>query len=777
MRRVAVVQNESESLRNQYADVVQKLANIPGLRGYEFRQFDGQNIGRLFASGGQELNAFDSVFITTNATSNQRILAGLVDNRDCLEDFLSQGRGIFIGSQKKLSQVSAPDNSQEPTGTGFLPRHYEISAIQRPQSEPDSGEGVLSLAQDATSPGLRPGDSSIILTHPSAVTIAETIDHCLHNDFQRHFYRSHLSPSSPDYYCPLIVDYSYEIDPIRFLLIGTKTSEFGERILATTIALDWEYHARLMANIVTYISEGAPKFAFVGNMESANGDFGYLVSSARLSGLPHRTYRKILDVPNEMRHVHSTYVLSAESSDTEASQFWQSLTSGGQSLPPSRRHYQRLFKLREADDLLSLAQYSNYSSIDLTISDVMLWIETQFAGRMWHGGFWNTCDVLQVMCILGAEFSSFVPPVLDDIGRHLRDGSYDSVIGATCGLLDLMITIHQSNPSLAASESRILLWATNAARWILSKFPGQSGSSKQTAILTLARYTTYFGDSSFDEVERARLAESRLEVRRNLNEVSGSLFGYAEVDICRMIRLCLEYGTMDVIADRLLGALGASQGINGMWRTPTRTAHVVITLMENLDALTAISGGESTISDMLNAAVLYLRSEYDEVNHNWGGDLQASAKAIHALGLHNMVFRYSTQEFIGSIRQEGDRIDTGLAVQSTRLEMSRMREGLTREKAKVRLLTNDLNVARAAVERKDAGLRKAFRSLTWHRVIATVSLSLLLAIVTSLLASHRPTAKAIVGEVGSLIPLLLGCLVAIGFDLLIKPRQPDVDDN
>jgi hypothetical protein len=103
MYRIAVIQNESEMLIAGYSNVVPKLRQLEGCSEYSFEMFNVVNIRRLFDAGDNSLDKFDSLFITTNATSDTEVLKCLRDNISHIEGFILAGKGIFIASQKKLS--------------------------------------------------------------------------------------------------------------------------------------------------------------------------------------------------------------------------------------------------------------------------------------------------------------------------------------------------------------------------------------------------------------------------------------------------------------------------------------------------------------------------------------------------------------------------------------------------------------------------------------------------------------------------------------------------
>src|SRR6185369_8821811 len=309
--RVAVIENESESLRYGYANIAPRLAQIKRLRNYTFERFDNQNLPSLFEN--ERIFSFDSIFISTNATSDGTTLATLRENRILIEKFITLGKGLFVSNQKKL----AVTNTSDLAVTGFLPAELEITAIERPEAL--SSEGDISIAAEGNS-HYDPADA--ILCFPETVFGNEILRDCRENDFKPHLYRAYLRPIVGGAYHPLVFDSSYQ-DEFRPLLIASRQSGTSERVLISTIALDWEWHIKLITNIVVFISEGLPTVAFISGAARPTGDFEYLVSSAALSKIPHSVYQTVDAVPEKLLDVHGIYVFSADCIDEQASSLWQ----------------------------------------------------------------------------------------------------------------------------------------------------------------------------------------------------------------------------------------------------------------------------------------------------------------------------------------------------------------------------------------------------------------------------------------------------------------------
>ncbi len=85
--------------------------------------------------------------------------------------------------------------------------------------------------------------------------------HCRENDFKAHVYRAVLAPKNEAAYEAVLEDRSY--GGSRRLMLANRSSLYGERVVVSTIAVDWEGHWRLLENIVRYITEGMPRVALI----------------------------------------------------------------------------------------------------------------------------------------------------------------------------------------------------------------------------------------------------------------------------------------------------------------------------------------------------------------------------------------------------------------------------------------------------------------------------------------------------------------------------------
>lgn len=752
--RVAILENESESIRYPYANLVPKLKQVARLRNYEFSRFDAQGVGRLFAA--DFLLTFDALVIATNATSDENILNQLRSiGRPAIEAFLAAGKGLFISSQKKLSTPVASENQGVKDGyTGFLPTELEVRALERP--ERSSSEGEVSVAPLT----LLSGQLGALLQYPRKVTDAELRGTCARNEFKAHTYRSFLVPGVDGAYGPLIHDSSYG-DPRR-LVVVSKRAGTSDRVVLSSMALDWAWHESLLCNIIVYIAEGLPRVAFISQEHNRAGDFEYLVSSAALSKIPHEVYSSCANVPDEMVSIHGIYVVSPEARAEDAAGLWARVR-GVQVTGASPARYRRMYQLREDEGELGLIQHSSHSSVDAETDRALAWLDRRFNYAMWGGSFWNTHEVVAAMLTVGLDISSYLPGILKDVQAHYKAGSYDGVFGATCGLLEMCISLADKHSAAMEAHGFGRSRLVEVADWLVSACPNESPPIRQAGALALARVLPILvsGGSQWRNEARARaLIESE---GRDFGSATASVESASsgELDAVRVLRLGVLLGTSNWNLIRIFQKLKSLQRQNGSWGSTVRTAHVVEALLAAYDPLSNALADDMELNGAIYSGVLHLRSAFDARHGNWADDIQSTAKSVSALVQHNKRFAYSTQDFHDVIQRGVTEYERGAELAEMRAELALLRaQAATADKGLQQAQMTSLETKKKldAIHTQFETQRVTTRRL---RAIATVANMLLIGLIASMLVNQREVLFKLVSEVGSLLPLIVGAIIAI----------------
>lgn len=678
MFRVAVILNESELIRSGYANVVPKLRRLVHTEAYAFDSFTVTNIDHLFREGQQHLFGYDALVVTTNATSDKVVLDTLRTKASDIKSFLQRGRGLFVSSQKKLSLSDDASNPLEPTG--FLPDHYDFLTLARPKKEADSGQGHIAVA-----PG---SEGHPLLTHPHPVTAEIVTQVCQKNEFRKHFYRSHLSALSVGTYVPVLQDNSHSGAP-RVLLMAGCAPQGRERVVVSTIALDWEFHQDLLTNIIKFVTEGLPRLAFLrGDLLVGDPDYDFLLASTRMSKIAHAQYSTVTDIPEHLLDVHNSFILSPAWQTDAVVQF---LTSNKWLRPSGRRRYGRVYWLQRVKGSLTLSQHFSFNSVEVLLDRTAAWLRSEYKTGYWGGGFWITHDVLQMMLSNDLDCAPMISSVLSEVSKHVRDGSYDGVMGATCGLLELLVGLHLKYGNLCDAAGFPSAAVAKTAQWIHDNYALQSDGDKLTAFQTLLVAETKAGDLAqgwrMNEDTRRSIAADATQALQRSQPESDSC---TEADICRWTVACLLCEPVDPsLLARLLVSLSIRQSATGMWTNPGRTAHVLTCLLQNMDRLTKVQAENPTILDcgeMVYRGLVGLRTAYNWQAASWDLDLQASSKALHALGLGNARKLLSTQDFLSALQNDDDAMQSAALISRLSARINELHRAVAEKTRTVREL-------------------------------------------------------------------------------------------
>lgn len=753
MFRVAVILNESELLRSGYANVTPKFRKLPKMSGYVFESFTVVNIASLFQEGISSLDQFDSLILTTNATSDVAVLDILRTNRKAIDSFLDKGKGLFIASQKKLSAShrklssdTAPSREAN-LATEFLPEYYEYCTRARPKAEKDSGVGRISILD-----GL---ESHPIMGFPKTVSASQVEERCEKNEFRKHYYRSHLEAVCKEAYQPILVDSSYPDPACRVLLMVSKSPRRQERVVVSSIALDWEFHESLLSNILIYVTEGLPRLAFIKHSNIQDGDYDFLLTSAKLSKIPHIIYPRVQAIPSSMQDIHNTYIFS---------QGWtqEEIIASLHALHPEATHdqklktpYRRIYFFQNFDNFLTLTQHSTFSTVDLIVERSSAWLSSQFSGGMWGRSFWITYDVLQMMLANEIGVGSFMGGVLHDIKGHYFDGSYDGVMGATCGLLDLIVQLQHSQPAICENEGFGRSSVMEVVRWITNNFEAQSMDDRWTAYLSLTNLGVDFKhvDLSIEGRRKQIKHDMRQSIEGYLSRADLNSEHVTEMDLCKFLSLGLMCKTTNASQiTELLKILRKRQGVAGEWRNIGRTAHVVVFLLKNWEAITNSLPDATHLSgfeDMIYNGVLFLRSKYHWHGGNWRSDLQATANASHAMALYNRRYKHSTQEFVETLENDSKNILSANLIRALGGELVALRE--------------QANSAFSMVEQLTKTNKENNKLLMFEPIWRHLSLcfgALILGLMAYLFVEHRPVVVDTLKAVGA-FSIMVGLVVGL----------------
>ncbi|MCM1008362.1 MAG: hypothetical protein NC485_10610 [Ruminococcus flavefaciens] len=733
MYRIAVIQNEVEMQHSGYVDSIPKYKRQNfDLQEHVFNRFSSVNIRELFVEGENYLLDYDCLIIGTNATSDGDVYSILCNeaNKAVLAEYISLGKGLLICSQKKFKEVKTPNNNRyKARETYFLPEVYEYMVVSRPKEE-SSADGSISIFYDNQN-----NIQKILTTYPQNITDEIIDDHCKKNDFQRHYYRDYIIPLNDSSYFSVLADLR---DPYRNTLM-VACPQRNEKIVISTMALDWAGHYELIENILYYLIVGIPNVAFVNKENSPSLEFEFIISEAKLSKISYISYKSLRDVVNDtnlLRKYHTLYVFSPDFTEDEVANFWESYVK-------PQDGYVKLFYYKYINKELVLVNFSYYSYIDTQKREVETWLRCKYNGGLWDNSFWKTYDVIFALHNMGVSISCFLKSVFLQIQTHYQKGSYDGVLAPTCGLLELEALV-LSNETYRNEITKIEDYYIETKNWLIKKYNDTSGYNKKFII------RSFYNCGRFDDLSKA-ISDFKTDLQNIAT--SGTVQDKLEIDLCLDIEVCLVY--LDAFAERkdirnhihecILKIL-ETQMQNGRWDNNCgKTARLLVFLLK-YQAKHEFEKDEEIVQEAIDRGITALRNAY-QVN-NWEDNIVTTANAITAIIAADRTTTYESKDFLNQVSKEAKLVDS---YNSLLLALKTI-DFLTKKNGESIQQLLELKNIKTQFDNSQSKLRIA-------TVIASVSILLVLSYYLFLYLKNPDLFKDMILESFMWIPIAVGILI------------------
>lgn len=445
MYRVAIIVNENETLHSVYANaenIIKKaLSKVYGVHVdelYTFEIFDKFNIFSLFEKGENNIWTFDSLFVATNACNNKEINEALISHIDILSSFIDDGagnhHGIFVSNQQKLGGLI-----QDAQLIRFLPAKFSYKLIKR--KEKKSYDGNVSIQRD----------TELLVSFPLQIS-NETIEKACsgkYNHFMPHKYRFYISPNYDSSYEIIYSDNTYDEEStnVRPLLIKSRIG--NERVVISSMALDWAEHLEQLANIIIFITEGVNQFAFIDKNNSNDYSFERYIRKARDYKMALKEYdeysiilelNKVLSYSNK-KHTsnaylpHKIFVFSSSWAKKDIETLWKKY------IIPSNCDVS--FYRLESDSSTKKDELILESCFSKSIRNSQMflcaeeWLTANYIISKWRKSIWTYEYILDFYCYVDFDKTSFVEPLFREIKTHYKvksthKESGESVFGLKC---------------------------------------------------------------------------------------------------------------------------------------------------------------------------------------------------------------------------------------------------------------------------------------------------------------------------------------------------------
>lgn len=670
MYRIAVITNANEVEHSKYADTLRVLrtvlgeCNDGGRRGnsYHFVSFDKFNINKLFTSTEFDLLSFDSLILATNCLSfDEAIYIALAAKKTRLAEFLMSDRGICILSQKKLSNRTLTSDSYDPAG--LLPEEYDYYLFDRP--EKFSSEGEATIRRDDP-----------ILRYPYAITNELIAGRSTTNQFMHHKYRSLIIPKYPESFETLVSDTTSPpilYDPLHYhdgdrkLLLSAR----HRRIVISSMALDWANHAELLCNIVTFITERGPRTIFVQNTQErhTHGIIDSYILRANSANMPYRVIEET-GLASWRHEPRDTFIFSPA---------WDlaSVETAYATLASTRTDYFSLFHIHRTTDTAShkyaLTKYSNFSSIDLLKDGVIRNLLNAHSINGWNNSVWTYSYIAKLLEFFDVTEPCIARRVFIEMGNHFAKGdeqsggseligSYDNVVNATCKMLEVLQYFRSRYGEASMSDGArhdIGSVILRGEEWLAERL--RSGGVADHDVCYCLIYFAKSGRlTQLDAATVAGLNNLLTRLLASIGEemLSDDIYYRSSVELARVHQaLCVTPESPTFPHARILlylqnieNALASRQDPFGNLANVSETAEVTSILLEGYDARTRIDPNTSTVGQLLTGGIQALYSHFDPRTFTWGDDLNATAKAMYAIGAYDRRFNFAINDFFADLR-------------------------------------------------------------------------------------------------------------------------------
>lgn len=739
--KIAVVLNESGMLRNTYSNIVPNLIslmeneqgeNLKFRKKYRFFSFTRNNLSELFDENNENyLMYFDALFISTNATNDEQVQNILNNNVEIITKFIHDDKGLFIGSQKKLSSKKEC--------IAFLPESESFKYVTRP--EKNSSDGTIKI---------KTIDSCLVKNCNQ-----ERINYICHNNkFKNHVYRSFIEPNYSESFEDILVA---EEDENRKLLIKSKIY----KIIYTTISIDYEEQNELLKNIIFYITEGISTIAFFNN-ESDNGEidfsdkFNNLLLNACLNKLPLKLYNN-LDITSEV-YSNNIFVVSPSYPIEMVNKFWNEIQANSNSM---NQKFKKLFYIHNSEAGQNIiTEFSSFNNVDIELQKVYQWARQQIVVKTekkekerlikdeknkknntdykpsdpikWGVGFWESYDLItfiyELSLVYGNEYKlmieSFGIPFCSSLKKHYRKrdndeaGSYDGMLNCSTSLLELFVLVNldylkkdekYSEELKEYSIEETLEYVKNYLIddeyiidfevVLISLYNIKRYGTTNPALLSLFSNN----DSKYSYTQELLLKVINERFLTIYNDVLTEKF-YSTIDLqalCKDIEIisCALSVEKDILLDEplIIEKLNTilfnhilqikKLQVNGSWINLNRTASIIKSLSKVFCIYEVDKNCNANVSSIISQIIVesfnYINNEieayysFDENSKNnfvWKKDLMGTVTISYALCLYNIKNKSLSHLIEKSIFDSNDGILSTQVIDNAAIELRTMRE-------------------------------------------------------------------------------------------------------
>jgi DNA-binding transcriptional MerR regulator len=546
----------------------------------------------------------------------------------------------------------------------------------------------------------------------------------------------------------LIVDTKYE--PQRTLLVASRT-DLPPRVAISTLPIEWQGHDHLWENILRYVIEGRPSIAIVAKKGSSPESFNYLAATVNMRKLASNSYelRDLQELADLSLGVHDALVLDPSWDEREVLDLNEEI---GLISPDT---YSRVFyfrKSRQGDRIVSIM--SNLKDFNRISRNALTWLVSQYDREKpyWGGSFWTTVEVMKTLHEFGRPIKQYEQGLMAEIKEHNKDGcSYDEVLGATCGLLELCYL-------LSGKETELY---RNALQWVLRVLPEKTLYEQSTALDALLRLG--------EPIREALLTKFKNELMSTRKGLTN------EFALHRFISTLLTCGFVQEAEQLALNLEDLQNPTDGSWINIPNTASTTLTLIHLQNRSPRPN---PSIDNMIFKGVLFVKSTYSEDLYSWNNDPLATATSLRALKAFEKNIDFPIDEILRALQDVDEEARSMIAIDAAiqmNIELQEENNRLQQERVRLKDNLDTMRESEAQANKFPRNLSlitSIFSSIVLSSGLAFLyyllnnqqSANSLLAILEDFVSENLP----VVISTLAVIPLILLAILLVKYQMLPK---------
>ena len=412
--KIAIVQNEKEVFKYDCADWSKILYNTKDFDFYQKDYFDEHNINSLF----ENIYEYDAVFFATNALNADAIYNSCISNSIQIESFIKSGRGLFIG-------YSSKNKKRE-----FLPERYAYSQIERDFKNGESEhEGEIVFFDK--------GMQNLFVV----ASCDQYVENSKKHSTIAGLYFDYLDIDDSNAFYDTIVE---DISKNRPLLCLSKKNT-AEKVVISTLPIDWQGQTNLFINIVRFCTEGTPLICLVSKHDlKRHINFSYQYLCRQLNY--HKKSFVLLSCNNAIDFFNentgcNVFIFDPSWTENEIAVLCRENSEKIFKHNLRILHYYQYDNAGE-DPFFKLTVHSAYQEIDILEKQLVFFLESNIPDikqkYSYDSSLIATYEAIKLLKKYGAQNNKLNANIVQQgIKRLLSDGSYDAMFIASCTFLSL----------------------------------------------------------------------------------------------------------------------------------------------------------------------------------------------------------------------------------------------------------------------------------------------------------------------------------------------------